>query len=881
VGLRVPESLLREQNELIVELEILNRIRNKLRGKPSKLVGGKVSKSSLTVKEKYRKAEAKYLYVGTLTQANIDITRVRNAIKQLHWKNPLLNTNHFKKTQVPAFRKLEAPTVQEISLTDYQNLTTKSLKMVCKHLNDQVLNQIHKIPRVKKEFINLALHISRREGRGYTLNQIKKRFEIALANIAGIHSNMGRTAFYQLGMALKAYFDLLDKIEFVTERLNPALPSNADFSGEIPILLAFYSIPNNLRKYVARSWNVDAQWVRNTLVGWRRKLDNLLPIEFQIEPLTEKCRQIAEVFKTFARNEEDIKLISQLQGKQVLHLLPNKDVDLSPLLPQKLQLNYEFLRNQITQNPNTLNSHIHSLSLKEFLNSANELIVKVQTTQSQFPATSQPYKNCKTFINKITHIVNEANRADFQEILNNYIIGNRFTRNVAFLLAKGSKYSRLYTALRGIIALTLAKRRSSAIGQFLSAFTPENCLTFPFTSNNREKSHLPVNLLFNKYIVERKVHPTSSKFLINKPNDKKPNTTDIFRRGEPIWLGIPIYSPDQLQDGLLRGKKKGTFWFQLKPSKKIVMCARRRAVVKDIRLNIPNGPTNKIVADVVLSSEESSAFQHSGRFLKAWDNDFGNPHFPVHDVLGSDFNRIGKYMVATANPDEEHDLEPIMQLYMEIYEKLEKFRKWEIPHIQIQLSTGRDKEGKPLSSKKRGRLKTQITLLHCRRQKLTKEMKRQALMLYLYIAWKTKAKYLSWDAIAGISTRGLRGTLAQAITYLPKRKALYDEFKQWVQDLRDRGLLPHYQDAIPVSPFNSQVCAHCLQRTGAQSRTRVKGLPYDEFRCKSCSRSTHREPEINRHSNSSRVAALLLQQQVQSQKIITNRYCSPFPLTTG
>ncbi|MFX1258332.1 MAG: hypothetical protein ACFFAN_10755 [Promethearchaeota archaeon] len=617
------------------------------------------------------------------------------------------------------------------------------------------------------------------------------------------------------------------------------------------------------------------------MVGWRRKLDPLLPIEFQIEPLTEKCRQIAEVFKKNARNEGDIRLISRLQGKQVLHLLPQKDIDLTPLLPQKQHANYEFLRNHITENPHILTSHIHSLSLKEFLDSANDLIGEVQSTQAQFPVASQPYKNCQTFINKIIHIINKANRPDFPEILKNYILGNRFTKNVALLLANGSNYSRLYTALRGIIALTLAKRDSSAIDQFLSIFNPDNCIPFPFTSHNREKSHLPVNLLFNKYIVERKVHPTSSEFLRNEPNDKKPNATDIFRTGEPIWLGMPIYSPDQLHDGFLQGNKKGIFWFQLRPSKKIMSCLQKGAIMRDIRLNIPNGPTNKIVADIVLSSEKNAAFQHSGKFLNVWDTEFRTLHLPVHDILGSDINRIGKYMIATANPNKEHDLKTIMGHYKETHEKLEKFRKWEIPHIQIQLSTRKDKEGKSLSSKRRGRLETQTTLLHRRRQRLMKEMKHQALMVYLYIAWKTKAKYLTWDSIGGISTRRLRGTLAQAITYLPKRKALYDEFTQWAQDLHSQGLLIHYQETIPVSPYNSQVCAHCFQRTGIQSKTRVKGIPYDEFHCRSCGRSTQDDPKITRHSNSSRVAALLLQHQVHSQNNITNHDYSPFPLTTG
>lgn len=423
--------------------------------------------------------------------------------------------------------------------------------------------------------------------------------------------------------------------------------------------------------------------------------------------------------------------------------------------------------------------------------------------------------------------------------------------------------------MRGIVALTLAKRHPSAIGQFLSAFTPENCLTFPFKSTHRDASRLPVNLLFNKYIVERKAHPTSSDYLVNQSSKIKPNVTEIFQNGEPIWLGLPIYSPHQGRQfhKVVLGQRKsvrklGMFWFQVIPSKKIVKCLRRGAEVRDIRLNVPKGPTNKIVADIVLSSRNPSSFRREGNFLKAWDDDFDNPSLPFHEFLGSDINRIGKYMVATANPDEEHDLSKMMHRYEKAHERLEKMRCVEIPRIQARLSTGKDKFGDQIPAAKRGRLMTQLTLLHQKREKLMKEMKRHALMTYLYVAWKTKAKYVAWDSIGGISTRGKRGALAQAITYLPKRKVLYDEFRHWASDLKVQGFLPHYEATIPVSPYNSQACSECFQQTGKQERSRVKGIPYDEFSCKKCGRNSQNDPVVNRHSNSARVSAILLQNHV-------------------
>ncbi|MHA1724892.1 MAG: hypothetical protein ACTSYC_00290 [Promethearchaeota archaeon] len=103
-----------------------------------------------------------------------------------------------------------------------------------------------------------------------------------------------------------------------------------------------------------------------------------------------------------------------------------------------------------------------------------------------------------------------------------------------------------------------------------------------------------------------------------------------------------------------------------------------------------------------------------------------------------------------------------------------------------------------------------------------------------YLAWKTGAKYLVWDSIGSISNRGKKGALAQVITYLPKEKALFDEFRRWARDLKEQGLLSRHQDTIHVSPFNSHECAECFQKTGIRRKTRAKGIPYHDFKCYAC-----------------------------------------------
>jgi hypothetical protein len=145
-----------------------------------------------------------------------------------------------------------------------------------------------------------------------------------------------------------------------------------------------------------------------------------------------------------------------------------------------------------------------------------------------------------------------------------------------------------------------------------------------------------------------------------------------------------------------------------------------------------------------------------------------------------------------------------------------------------------------------------------------KEMKRHALMIYLFVAYKTGAKYLSWDSIGGISTKNKRGALARAITYLPKRKELFDIFSMWAEDLVAQGYLPALEDAIPVSSYTSQICGRCFKSTGKMNKTLSNKVSYDEFLCTVCGKHS------NRHSNSAQVSAIMLQNHVQNQKIENN-----------
>ena len=54
------------------------------------------------------------------------------------------------------------------------------------------------------------------------------------------------------------------------------------------------------------------------------------------------------------------------------------------------------------------------------------------------------------------------------------------------------------------------------------------------------------------------------------------------------------------------------------------------------------------------------------------------------------------------------------------------------------------------------------------------------------------------------------------------------------------------------------MCGECFKKTDKMSRTRMKGIPYDEFHCTQCGKQS------NRHSNAAQTASILLQKKLDS-----------------
>lgn len=885
VGLRVPESLRKPFNALVQEREVLKFFQKGLKGYLQReghsfTLEGFLKRKNLlnanpTLKKKYIEVFGRYNN-HSLFHINIELNRIKKQMDVFKVQQGIFtipesdDTMSKKKKSTPKEIKLPkisdpaCPTVEEISLHDYERIAMQSVKLLGAHLNTVATRYIREIPLDKNKLIQEALVFAKQEGKKITKGSLRGFPERAISmylkkqGIPNASSNLHQIAYKQMDSMLEVYRDNEQKIKDVRRLLfSPPLSNGKSFTDVAPVLLGYYSLPNHLRGYLSVAWDVEREWVRNTWVGWRRKVDAHLPTKFQLEPLTDFFASLAEYCHQFVNNIEELKVVSRLQHYHVLHLFLATDLDLTPLLKKESYSAYHGLKARLPSLPKSIKKKIEErlihISPKIVKESLQELMSSVEDTMSRLEVSSASYKRCKTFMKKIElikkcHDENERCKTLFKY----YLPGNRFTGAVAKLLRgepvmKRARIARLFTALRGICARAIAQLHPKAIAHLKSVFIPKNCLTLPYYSTHRKKKYLPVNVVSPKYGILRRAHPRDKKNLNNE------KASQLLVVGKPLWIGIPIYSPNQQVNGLIKDKRKGLFWFQLFPRKEIIHCLNNGAVLRNIRFNIPRGPSRKITVDLSFSAKSKESFAFQGNFLWALDRMHGKTSFPKGDFLGSDFNPIGKYMIAIATPEEEIDLlkdTNLMQPYIEAKRKLEHWRNVLIPNLQQKLDLGMG------SDKKKGRWKAELTLLHRKRELVMKHLKKEVLRLYLYIGYRTGAKYHGWDAIAGISPRGKRGTLATAITYMPKEKQLYSLFETMAESLHEQGLLPAYKGAILIEPLSSKVCGDCFAKTGKARHTRLKGTPYHDHICGRCGKYS------NRHSNSAMVCANLVKRAV-------------------
>jgi hypothetical protein len=847
-GLKLPASLIDPFNQLVREREMLQFLRKYITARFSK----KQSQQLRMVVGQYRtpvkrKWECFKVYKN-LNRASEAIQSDYQEIFKTYGDYPLQELENLlqaNQQQIAFFTRTDLqydatltlkgliqqpakPEPTSISLRDYQILARDYLKQLCRNSRKYAMENI--------EYLPLDEPLTERK----------------VTTILGHKANHLHSVATQMATLLNGCNDARRKVAFVQALFQREDDNRMGFREVLPVYIAFYSVPIHFRNCLAKTWQVDPQWVRNTLVGWRRKIDPLLPKKVQIEPLTVFMEELARYCDRFCRGERELKIIGKLQQKHVLHLLPTK-MPLHCLLPPKDRQDLDSLRERIIFSQEMQEKIVAVTSRIDadlFSHLTEELSAEIRADMVIREEHAPSSKRSIAFLNKLDLL--QTHMAEFQDLLHNYLPGNRYTASVAKIIVhtlntegkNKNRVTRLFTALRGVIAPAFAQLYPEATAQFRDQFTPDHCVTRPFTSKRQQKQYLPLELKSPKYVILRKKHPTEKTYLNNL------ETTELFKADQPLWVGFNLYTPDQFRkDGILNGCNKGTLWFRLFPTKKIRDCIQKGAVVKAIRLNVPRGATKKIVADIILAAESRTSFSHSTRFLQHWEERFRNLVIPESPYLGMDLNRLGKDMIALGNERHELDMADIMVDFEQASRKLALFRHKIIPTLQKNLT--RKKDGK------NGRRKTELTNIHQKRGQIMREANRRVLMVYLYAIWQAQARHVAWDGIEGLTPRGKKGAFAMAIQSLPNNRDQFALFRDWLDDLKHLELLPPEIQIHVVSPFTSQVCPLCYARSGRRNKNRDVTTGYHEFRCKICGHTG------NRHSTAAMVEAIAMKKAIE------------------
>lgn len=529
-GLKLPASLLDPFNELVQKREVIQFLLKKhtkrfskkqlqkLSGFASKFKGLKNLKwesfkihknlqfSSQSTIVKYKTIFMKYL---SLSQQELEVLLQKNKNNiDFYKRNDLIFNSNLSLKGV--IKDPANPTSTEISLSDYQNISRKYFKHLCGNSHKYALNNIKALPNDE----NLT--------------------ERKVTALLGNGDNHLHSVSAQMATMMNVNKDMRKKLEYVRSLLRDT--NGTDFQDLIPIYVSYYSVPNHFRKYLSKVWYVDSQWVRNTLVGWRRKLDPHLPKKMRVEPLTQLMAELASYCKEFCQTEDETKVIGILQKKHVLHLC-NTEISLISLIPKKLIDSYTKLKekielsNEITKKIDTFTSNI---SKDRIIGWSVKLKNKIAEEIRNLDKISVRYKRSITFLNKLDMLI--KNIDEFKELLQNYLPGNRYTSSASKIIiyrlnreAKNTRRTkRLFTALRGVIAPAFAELYSEATAMFWEEFTPDNCITRPFTSNRKNKKYLPLELKSPKYVILRKKNPNNHQTINNE------EITDVFMQNKPV-----------------------------------------------------------------------------------------------------------------------------------------------------------------------------------------------------------------------------------------------------------------------------------------------------------------------------------------------------------
>ncbi len=728
---------------------------------------------------------------------------------------------------------------------------------------------------------------------------------------------------------LLAYRDTIWKVKTFFNYLD-----DFELRETIATFLTFGQVSGFLRTVISNRWRgLSTVWIRDTLVGWRRKLEKSFPKNLQLDSITRAFNTLGDYLRRFKPDTNFYRVISTLERFKMLHLLNNTEYDFDSILNSleakkglditKTRRFQEYLskfnKKKLFQYSTKISFNDLEYGISTFLDHVNENLKRVEDDNRKNTAS---YKNIKSFRKKIEYLRRELTeekqiRKKYTHIFEHYFAGAKFTQAFAKNLeSNSSKYSRLFTALRGIIAFAYARKYnyfgSSGIVKNLNGFDPSKCVTFPFHSPTRANNKISFVNLISKPI---RIKQNGSQNTIKNFEV----VSDKIRAGErDIYLDFPLYKKEFIsKSGLITSENRTRTLSRMifDPTKKIIKCLNNGADIVSMRIGVPTLPFYKVPLYVVLASKSRDSFSHPTKYFKHLDKSRRNPLTNIKSrTLGSDFNELGEYALSVGTPTQQLDITSLARQlgFLSVKEKLEKYRR-RIAKYQKDIlknynilkisSAVKDKAERLLKAEKKEcnenniRMKIiytenlfervkianfiskskdykkektppsvvivrnilKIQLLQKKAHRIYKDFGIKFVMLFAYVGRKIGARNFGWDDISKITTKDLRGKLAQIVTYLPRADGLKGLFNEWLEDIYGKKNFRIFEP----SPYTSSICGYCKKKS-------IKKIDKLTSRC-SNSECTKYNKITNRHQNASQINAQKVVELMSNVSLPTNR----------
>ncbi len=728
---------------------------------------------------------------------------------------------------------------------------------------------------------------------------------------------------------LLAYRDSIGKVKKFFKYLD-----DSELREPIATFLTFGQVSRFLRTVISNRWRgLNTVWIRDTLVGWRRKLEKAFPKNLQLDKFNRVYNTLGDYLRKFKPDTNLHKVISSLERFKILHLLNKTDYDFDFILNSleakkglditKTKEFQEYLskfnKNELFQHSTKISYSDLEYGISTLLDHVNENLNRVENEKRKNTAS---YKNIIVFRNKIEILRSELTeekeiKKKYTQIFEHYFAGQQFTQAFAKMLESDSiKYKKLFTALRGIIAFAYSRKYNyfgnSGIVKKLNGFDPSKCVTFPFHSPMRTNNKIPFVNVYNSPIIFKQNGSQVPIKNFEVVSDK------IRAKETDIYLDFPLYKKEFIsKNGLITSENRTRTFSRMMfcPTKKIIECLDNGADIVSMTIGVPKTPYYKVPLYVVLASKSRDSFRHPTKYFKHLDKSRRNPLTNIKSTtLGSDFNELGEYALSVGTPKQQLDITSLARQlgFVKIKEKLEKYRnrianyekeifeKYNFLKIPLAVKNTAErllraekikcnennirmkiiyteslfervksanfvpksknyKKENPPPSVIIVRNILRIQLLQRKAKRIYKDFGIKFVMLFAYVGKKVGARNFGWDDISKITTKDLRGKLAQIVTYLPRADGLKGLFAEWLGDIYGRKIF----EIFTPSPYTSSICGYC----GKKSMKKIDKL------ISNCSNSkcTKYKQKTNKHQNASQVNAQKMVELISNVSLPTNR----------